>query len=370
MGRIFSVAIVGTGRVGYQFNFGDLPDNHAEAIQLHERCELVAGANRGHDKLHAFGERFGIDALYHDYEQMLKEVTPDICIIATHPELHCEMVEICAAAPLTKAVICEKPMALSLGECDRMISACEHHHVLLQINHNRRWAPEWELARALLDKGAIGQLNGIYCYMDGCKPTPDWRSNHEGPLLHDATHYFDMMDFFAGDIDWLCGMAEQRRRPWAVEDFSTAFLKYRSGVTGVVQASELTEYGDSAFELRGTTGVIRMIGEQVHLWQSQLDEYEPDSGFQWSALQPSEVEHPEPTSSYSVALKELIATLDGTGNLRSDGHVGRRSLEVVMAIYESQRAGNKPIRFPVEELNSGVERLRATRWFGPQNTEG
>ena len=363
----YRVAIIGTGRVGYQFSFGDLPDNHAEAVALHPRCELAAGVNRGREKLEAFGERFGVSALFHDCGEMLAQVGPDICIVATHPELHCEMVAACAAAPATRAVICEKPMALSLGECDRMIAACAENGTLLQINHNRRWSPDWNLARTLVSQGAIGELNAIYCYMDGCKPTPSWRSDNEGPLLHDATHYFDLMDLFAGEVDWLCGLAEQRRRPWAVEDFSGALLKFRNGVTAVFHASELTEYSDNAFELRGSTGVIRMISERVQLYQSRPGDYEPDSGFQWAALEPVDVEHPEPASSYSVALDELLGALDGGGSLRSDGGVGRRSLEMVMAIYESQLAGNRPVRFPVAESDSGVERLRATGWFAPRS---
>ena len=73
-----------------------------------------------------------MQALYRDYRQMLAEVQPDICIVATHPELHCEMVEACAQAPATRAILCEKPMALSLEECERMIRACEKRGVLLQ----------------------------------------------------------------------------------------------------------------------------------------------------------------------------------------------------------------------------------------------
>ena len=175
------------------------------------------------------------------------------------------------------------------------------------------------------------------------------------------------MDLFAGEVDWLCGMAEQRRRPWAVEDFTGAFLKFRNGVTAVFHASELTEYSDNAFELRGSTGVIRMISERVQLYQSRPGDYEPDSGFRWAALEPVDVEPPEPASSYSVALDELLGALDGGGSLRSDGRVGRRSLEMVMAIYESQLAGNRPVRFPVAESGSGVERLRATGWFAPRS---
>lgn len=362
----YRVAIIGTGRVGYQFSFGDLPDNHAEAVQQHPDCELAAGVNRGREKLDAFGRRFGVDALYHDFRQMLDEVKPDICIVATHPELHCEMVLACAAATTTRAIICEKPMALSLPQCDRMIEACDRAGILLQVNHNRRWHPEWNLALELLRNGAIGELNQIYCYMDGGKPTPDWRSENEGPLLHDFTHYFDLMDLYAGEVDWLCGLAEQRRRPWAVEDFATAFMRFRSGVTGTLHGAELTEYTENSFELRGSIGVIRLVDEQVVLMQSHRDIYEPDSGFQWSALRPTELERPPAASTYVAALAELIDALDGGGALRSDGTVGRRSLEMVEAVYRSQLAANQPVRFPLAALEKdegGVAALRRAGQF-------
>ena len=94
----YSVALIGTGRVGYQFSFGALPDHHAAAVAASARCRLVAGVNRGRDKLLQFGDRFGVDALYRDYRQMLERERPELCIVATHPELHCTMVEECAAA--------------------------------------------------------------------------------------------------------------------------------------------------------------------------------------------------------------------------------------------------------------------------------
>ena len=363
----YRVALIGTGRVGYQFDFNpELPDNHASAVQAVERAQLAAGVNRGKEKLEQFGERFEVDSLFHDYKQMLDEVRPDICIIATHPELHCEMVLGCASASSTRAIICEKPMALSLEECDRMIDACAKAGILLQINHNRRWSGTWNSARKLIEDGAIGTLNNIYCFMDGCKPSPTWRSENEGPLLHDFTHSFDMMDMFAGPVDWLCGMAEQRQRPWAVEDFSAAFIKFRSGVTGVIQAAELTEYESFGFQLRGSTGIINMEGEQPNLFQSEEYLHEPDSGFRWSELKPKEVECPQPTSTYITALEELLDVLEGKGTLRSDGEVGRRSLETVMAIYESQLNQCRPVQFPIEMKESGVEALRQTGHFVDQ----
>lgn len=366
----YRVALIGTGRVGCQFDFNpDLPDNHASAVAESERCKLVAGVNRGREKLEAFGKAYGVEALYHDYREMLEEVRPDICIVATHPELHCEMVVDCASAPATKAIICEKPMALSLEECDTMIAACETNGVLLQINHNRRYLGEYVLARELLDTGAIGTLNHVHCYMDGVKPAPWWRNENEGPLIHDFTHYFDLMDLYAGDVDWLCGIAEQRSRPWAVEDFSAAFMKFRNGVTGSMHAAELTEYTSLGLELRGSTGVIRMDQEKVHLFQSEPGMYEPESGFQWSLLKPRELAHPSANSAYVTALAELLDTLEGKGSLRSDGEVGRRSLEMVMAIYQSQLTGNQPVKFPITLKASGLEALRQAGVFQSREQE-
>lgn len=363
MSSVLKVALIGTGRVGYQFSFSDVPDNHAEAVAANPRTQMVAGVNRGREKLEAFGARFSVDALFHDLGQMLDTVRPDICIIATHPELHAQMVVECAQAPSVRAVLCEKPMALSLDECDTMINACEQGDVLLQVNHNRRWHAEWLLANRLLQDGAIGDLNHIYCYMDGCKPHPSWRSQHEGPLLHDFTHYFDLMDLYGGPVAWLCGTAQQRQQPWAVEDYASAMLNFTSGATGLICGSETTVYTDHAFELRGTTGVLRMAKEQVHLWQARQDWHEPDSGFQWSSLQPVDVERPAPVSTYVAALSELIDALDGHGSLRSDGRVGRRSLEMVSAIYQSQAAGNVPVTFPLTETSNGVDDLRRLGQF-------
>jgi UDP-N-acetyl-2-amino-2-deoxyglucuronate dehydrogenase len=362
------VALIGTGRVGYQFSFSDLPDNHAEAVAVSSRLQLVAGVNRGLEKLEAFGQRFGVDALFHDYRQMLDTVRPDIAIVATHPELHCDMVMQCAQAPSVRAIICEKPMALSVEECDRMIDVCQREQVLLQVNHNRRWHPEWELAGRLLADGAIGELNHITCHMDGCKPEPSWRSANEGPLLHDYTHYFDLMDLYGGTLSWMCGMAEQRRQPWPVEDFAAAFMKFNNGVSGMICGAELTVYSDLAFELRGSTGVIRMLPETVHLWAAQRGMYEPDSGFQWSGLQAQSLDRPAAASTYVAALEELVDALDGHGEMRSDGNVGRRSMEMVDAVYQSQLAGNQPVHLPLTNRGNTVVALRDAGWFADRES--
>ena len=80
------VALIGTGRVGYQFDFGlQQPGNHAAAVTAHPGFELVAGVNRSRTKLDEFGRRFGVETLYTDLNAMLAEVAPSVCIVATPP---------------------------------------------------------------------------------------------------------------------------------------------------------------------------------------------------------------------------------------------------------------------------------------------
>jgi hypothetical protein len=111
-----------------------------------------------------------------------------------------------------------------------------------------------------------------------------------------------------------------------------------------------------------------MLPETVFLWAAHKSTYEPDSGFQWSGLQPQTLERPAPTSTYVAALDELVAALDGHGELRSDGEVGRRSMAMVAALYQSQLAGNRPVRFPLTDRGNPIVALRDAGWLVDRQT--
>src|SRR6476659_2916069 len=127
----YRVAVVGTGRVGALWET-DPPTgtSHAGAFFIQPECELVAGANRHRDRLEEFGRLFGVSGLYQDYDEMLRTERPDIVCVATHPGSHADIVE-SAVRNGVRAIFCEKPMALDLTDCDRIIAACRSHNVLL-----------------------------------------------------------------------------------------------------------------------------------------------------------------------------------------------------------------------------------------------
>jgi predicted dehydrogenase len=352
MAKRYRVAVVGTGRVGALWET-DPPTgiSHAGAFALLPECEVVAGVNRGRARLEEFGRRFGVTALYSDYAAMLAEVRPEIVCVATHPGSHAAIVEAAVAAGV-RAIFCEKPMALDMADTDRIVNACARAGVLLSVNHSRRWYAAYRRARELLHAGAIGDLVALTGYCQGGKPAPGWQSELEGPLLHDATHLFDMLRYFAGEARWVAATAQRRvHTAYPVEDDSSALIGFDHGVTAIAQVNELSAYTRYDVELHGTNGAMRLgndgywIGTPTPIVIEQPPAEHPE--FEWQRLEwaPLEVEQAAPA--FLLAARELVDALEGRAELCSTGADGRASMEIIEAIYASQLAGNAPIHLPL-----------------------
>ena len=354
----YRIGIIGCGRIASTME--DESDVHpisiAGAFDALPNTHIVAACNRGAEKLHAFGKRWGVDRLYHDYREMISREELDIVCVATHPPLHPEMV-VAAASAGAKGIFCEKPMALSLGECDAMLDACEKAGTKLLVNCSRRWSGEYQAVKDLLNSGELGPLLHVVAYCEGCKPSPDWVADTEGPLLHDGVHTFDILRFFAGEVVSVLGTARRRiRHEFRVEDTSYALLEFENGTDGVVISDELTEYERWDVELQCEKGIIR-FGVGGGLWVSKPIAFEEGS---WFNLEPDVL--PQPTwkeTSTLRAAQDLIDCIESDREPRCNGHDGRAAVEIIMAIYESERRGNCWVDLPLGLQESLVEVLRA-----------
>jgi len=154
--RLYRAGIIGLGRIGVEFD-----DSHASAYIDCPDTELVASCD------------IKKVALYDDYIRMVKEQELDIVSVCTPPETHCQIV--CNIAPYVRAIYCEKPIATTLEDADRMIETCHKHNVILQINHQRRFIrPRFRFSRGWLNTGThmfdlLRQLFGepTYIYPNG-----------------------------------------------------------------------------------------------------------------------------------------------------------------------------------------------------------
>ena len=354
---MYRVGVIGCGRIASTME--DESDVHpitiAGAFDALPNCQIVAACNRGAERLHAFGERWGVDTRYHDYREMLDRESLEVVCVATHPPLHPEMV-VAAAQAGAKGVFCEKPMALSLGECDAMLEACNQAGTKLLVNCSRRWSGEYQAARQLIDSGEIGPLLHIVAHCQGCKPSPEWVADTEGPLLHDTVHTFDVLRFFAGDVASVLGTARRRmRHEFRVEDTSFTLLQFQSGVDGVVISDELTEYERWDVELQCEKGILK-LGFGAGLWRAEPIEFEEGSWWNlMSCTSPDPIWTETPTLR---AAQDLIDCIENDRQARCSGSDGRAAVEVIMAIYESERRGNGWVDLPLGTAESLVEVLR------------
>jgi len=352
----YRVGVIGCGRIAsiMEDSSNVHPVTIAGAFASLPNTKIVAAANRGEERLHAFGKRWGVCALYRDYQKMLREEELDIVCVATHPPLHAEMV-IAATEAGVKGIFCEKPMALSLAECDSMIEACEQAKTKLLINCTRRWSGHYEAVKRLIEEGALGELLHIVAHCQGCKPFPAWQAEHEGPLLHDAVHTFDILRFFAGDIEWVLGTATRKTDQFRVEDTSYSILKFKEGMSGVVIVDELTEYERWDVELQFTKGKV-YIGPKFEIWTSR--QAKTAEGW-WYELAQGEFPKPAWTEPpIQVAAKDLVLAIEQDKECRCTGYDGRASIEIIMAIYESERRMNAKVYLPIGTSESALEILR------------
>lgn len=252
---------------------GAISGAHAHGYKLND-VDIIACADIDPSALNRFGERFDVPqgGRYFDYEEMLRKERPDIVSICSHHHLHAPMT-INAAKYKPLAIFCEKPIALSLGEADAMIEACNSSNTILIVGHQRRLCSQYVSAYRALQDGAIGELQSIEAH-----------GHPYTSLLVDGTHTVDLIRWYAGDqpVDWVFGQidARQRRHAWGsvVEDAAMALFKFKTGVRAFLTlgGTDLVN-GDKARHeplwsgvegnnyhqiiLRGTKGQIEIDGD-------------------------------------------------------------------------------------------------------------
>ena len=360
-------AIIGTGRIadtiddelihypGLELPKGNvhsggstvLPKSHAGGYQQVDGFELVAGANRGVERLREFGRRREVDMLFEDYQHLLEEANPDVVSVCTQSPEKCEVTVACAEAGV-RAVIVEKAMGTSLTEVDRMIEACKSSGTLLAVNHPFRFSPVFRQAREIIDDQEIGELQHI--------------SSHTGTLVHGGSHDFDLARLLAGDVRTV-----RARVPELKADHRTSgplngtypdyrgdvMLTFRNGATGYISG---TTSADMGMTVRGANGYLNIPRSRgiMRITESQRGDpaefgYEKsvDRGVAWQTER-GVWGHDQPERSTTVVMLEELrqALIDGD-QFNSTGVDGRAALELGIAAYHSALTSS-PVQLPLE----------------------
>lgn len=336
---------------------GTIARCHARAWQAVPEVELGAIADTNEEALREFGEFFGVppERRYTDYRRMLDEERPDFVDICSWHGLHAEMT-IAAAARQPKAIISQKPMALSLGECDRMLTACQREGVKLLVAHQRRHLAGWLLAQRLVAEGAVGQPQQIIL--------------NSGSLLNVMSHDVNMALFLLSDapVEWVMAAVERTtdryERSFPCEDATIGVAQVAGGVQMIVNSSLPTGHRGHGCRLIGSEGMLELGVTRPPDDQLRSDgamrqpegssaKYNDERGYARLLRSDSggwqTIEAPWHDPFVHLA-QEAVDWVEGrAADPISSGQKARATMEVLMAMYESARKRRR-IDLPLKTL--------------------
>jgi UDP-N-acetyl-2-amino-2-deoxyglucuronate dehydrogenase len=315
-------------------------------------AELVGVCDVQRSRADSVASRFGVPATY-DIDSFLSQVEMDAVSILTPSGMHAAHAISCARAG--KHVIVEKPMALRLQDADNMIRACDEAGVKLFVVKQNRFNVPVLKAREALDGGRFGQLvlgtvrvrwHRDQAYYDQDKWRGTWAYDG-GVLSNQASHHIDMLEWFFGEVVSVHARAITALAKIETEDTAVATLKFKNGALGLIEATTAARPTDleGSLSILGENGVVEIAGfavNQIRHWRF-VDETSADK----EVIEKFSVNPPNVYGfGHQAYYQHVIDCLVHQRAALVDGLEGRRSLELITALYESIETGQEvPLHF-------------------------
>jgi predicted dehydrogenase len=339
---------------------GMIADFHSKAVADIPAARVTACFDTRPEAANRLAESVGCRA-YYDLGDMLKDPTVDVVTICTPSGAH--MDPAIAAAKAGKHVIVEKPLEITLKRCDKIIDACDKAGVTLATIFPSRFHESSQVLKRAVDKGRFGHLTmgDAYVkwyrsqeYYDSGAWRGTWQLDGGGALMNQAIHSVDLLSWIMGPVAEITAhtatLAHERIE---VEDVATATLRFENGALGVIQATTAAYPGFlKRIEIHGSVGSAVLEEEDITKWEfakqtkqdkALLERMAGKTQTGGGAADPAAIGHHGHTAMFKDVLK---AIKKGTRPL-VDGLEGRRSVEIILAIYKAAETG-RAIQMPLK----------------------
>ena len=278
---------------------------------------------------------------------MLDTEKLDAVLICTPSGLHPQMgIE---AANRKINVVTEKPMAITLKSADELVKICDLNEVELFVVKQNRLNPSIQLLKKAIDKGRFGRIFSANATVRWTRPQnyydmSKWRGTWEfdgGAFMNQASHYFDLIQWLMGPVESVMSFTATLNHDIETEDQGAGIIHFRNGAIGVIEVTMNTypKNYEGSITIMGENGTVKIGGvavNKVEHWE--FKDYDDDDKL-------IETVETNPTSVYGFGhlgyLKDVVEVLQGNGKPKTDGRSGRKSLELILAMYASARTGKK-----------------------------
>ena len=345
-------ALIGCGRIA--------PNHLAAAyanpdkVQIAAVCDIVPERMEGVLACLPEKERAAVRR-YTDYRQLLAEVKPQLCAVATESGNHATIS--LDAIEAGSHMIIEKPIALSMGDGRALIEAAERKGVKLCACHQNRFNKSIGKIREAVEDRRFGKmLHGtvhVRWFRDeGYYKQAPWRgtwAQDGGTLMNQCIHSIDLLRWMMGDeVDEVMAYTDNLAHDcMEAEDLGLALLRFKSGAYGLIEgtANIYPQNLEETLYLFGRDGTVKAGGKSVNI----IEEWSFRDGLDDPAAVMTEFAE-NPPNVYGFGHTPLYAdVIDAIANNREpyiDGEAGLRALELVLAIYRSAAEG-RPVKLPL-----------------------
>jgi predicted dehydrogenase len=349
-------ALVGCGRIAKRHSellgLGQIPNAMLSAV-----CDIDEA------KAQKLASQFGVPA-FTDMHRMMTDADVDVVVILTESGRHAE--HTCALAKYGKHIVVEKPMALSLDDADAMIRVCDLAGIkLFVVKQNRFNVPVVQLRKAL-EQGRFGKLvlgtvrvrwsrDQKYYDQDSWRGT--WALDG-GVLTNQASHHVDLLEWMMGDVESVYAMTTTALVNIESEDTAVVALRFRNGALGVIEATTAVRPKDleGSVSVLGEGGSVEIGGfavNQMKTWQfTQPTAGDEDVIAKYSVNPPNVYGF-----GHQAYYEHVVDCILNRKTQLVDGLQGRKSLELISAIYESVETGQEVhLRFNPRHCKLGVRK--------------
>jgi len=332
------IGLIGCGRIS---------KNHFDAVSQIPEAEFVAAADIIPEKLQHISEQYGVKSLYANYMEMLEKEKLDLVSICSPSGMHPNMGIRVAEHKIH--VLTEKPMATNIESADKLIQACDANGVRLFVVKQNRLNSTMQLLKRAVDKNRFGRIymaqsNVFWQRPQAYYDAEKWRGTWEfdgGAFMNQASHYVDAIYWLLGNVDSVMAYTATMARRIEAEDTGCAILHFRNGIVATLNVTMLTypKNFEGSITIIGEKGTVKVGGVAVNKIEKwEFEEYDDDDRMALDAnYQPPNVYG----FGHNPYYRNVVDVLLEKGVPATDGRDGRKSVEIIQAIYRSAKTGKR-----------------------------
>jgi predicted dehydrogenase len=342
---------------------GNIARKHAHALHHYlEDAEIGAFVDLSLSRAAEFSHKYGAPA-FSSVPEMMRAVGEQIDVFSVLTPSGAHFANVLELVEYGRPMVVEKPLALKLEDADLMLEACDLHRVKLFVVHQNRYNLPIVKAREAMQQGRFGRLvlgtvrlrwTREQAYYD----SEPWRGTwaHDGGVfMNQAAHHIDMLTWFMGNVESVRSMASTRLVKIECEDTGVAVIRFHSGALGVLEATTATRPADleGSISILGEKGSVVIGGyfmNELLTWN--FDDKQPfdDEVFGRYGRNPGDFAY-----NHGQYLRDVIASIQTKSPGLVDGWEGRKSLELITALYESiETNSDVQLRFRPKRCRLGV----------------